>query len=313
MKVLLFTHSQDIDGMGCAIIAKYYFENCEVVPTKTFDITRAFEEKINRGDIESYDKIFVTDLCIKEPLLSQIDKSLWKDKILVLDHHKSEIDEGNAKYDFVNIVVEKNGIKESGTSLFYQYLINNMGFKRTAILDELVEWTRQYDVYDWVKKKNKNAQKLHILFEMLGYEKYIDIIFKKVRSNQDKIIFNEFEEGVVVKYFEELEEDITNILKDMRIVALKIEGTVYKVGYVKCLYKYRNDINEYVKRENGYDDLDMVGMIMSDINTVSYRQIKDVDVSKVATYFGGKGHRTASSNPQSNEMFKEMLKEYNIN
>lgn len=313
MKVLLFTHSQDIDGMGCAIIAKYYFENCEVVPTKTFDITRAFEEKINRGDIESYDKIFVTDLCIKEPLLSQIDKSLWKDKILVLDHHKSEIDEGNAKYDFVNIVVEKNGIKESGTSLFYQYLINNMGFKRTAILDELVEWTRQYDVYDWVKKKNKNAQKLHILFEMLGYEKYIDIIFKKVRSNQDKIIFNEFEEGVVVKYFEELEEDITNILKDMRIVTLKIEGTVYKVGYVKCLYKYRNDINEYVKRENGYDDLDMVGMIMSDINTVSYRQIKDVDVSKVATYFGGKGHRTASSNPQSNEMFKEMLKEYNIN
>lgn len=313
MKVLLFTHSQDIDGMGCAIIAKYYFKNCEVVPTKTFDITRAFEEKINRGDIESYDKIFVTDLCIKEPLLSQIDKSLWKDKILVLDHHKSEIDEGNAKYDFVNIVVEKNGIKESGTSLFYQYLINNMGFKRTAILDELVEWTRQYDVYDWVKKKNKNAQKLHILFEMLGYEKYIDIIFKKVRSNQDKIIFNEFEEGVVVKYFEELEEDITNILKDMRIVTLKIEGTVYKVGYVKCLYKYRNDINEYVKRENGYDDLDMVGMIMSDINTVSYRQIKDVDVSKVATYFGGKGHRTASSNPQSNEMFKEMLKEYNIN
>lgn len=312
MKVLLFTHSQDIDGMGCAIIAKYYFENCEVVPTKTFDITRVVEEKIANGNMESYDKIFVTDLCIKEPLLSQINKSWWKEKILVLDHHKSEIDEGNDKYDFVNIVVEKNGIKESGTSLFYQYLINNMGFKRTAILDELVEWTRQYDVYDWVKKKNKNAQKLHILFEMLGYEKYIDIIFEKVKSNQDKIIFNELEEVVVAKYFEELEEDITNILKNMKIVVLKIEGKAYKVGYVKCLYKYRNDINEYVKRENK-EDLDMVGMIMSDINTVSYRQIRDVDVSKVATYFGGKGHRTASSNPQSNERFKEMLKEYNIN
>lgn len=312
MKVLLFTHSQDIDGMGCAIIAKYYFENCEVVPTKTFDITRVVEEKIANGNMESYDKIFVTDLCIKEPLLSQINKSWLKEKILVLDHHKSEIDEGNDKYDFVNIVVEKNGIKESGTSLFYQYLINNMGFKRTAILDELVEWTRQYDVYDWVKKKNKNAQKLHILFEMLGYEKYIDIIFEKVKSNQDKIIFNELEEEVVAKYFEELEEDITNVLKNMKIVVLKIEGKAYKVGYVKCLYKYRNDINEYVKRENK-DDLDMVGMIMSDMNTVSYRQIGDVDVSKVATYFGGKGHRTASSNPQSNERFKEMLKEYNIN
>lgn len=312
MKVLLFTHSQDIDGMGCAIIAKYYFENCEVVPTKTFDITRVVAEKIANGNMESYDKIFVTDLCIKEPLLSQINKSWWKEKILVLDHHKSEIDEGNDKYDFVNIVVEKNGIKESGTSLFYQYLINNMGFKRTAILDELVEWTRQYDVYDWVKKKNKNAQKLHILFEMLGYEKYIDIIFEKVKGNQDKIIFNELEEVVVAKYFEELEEDITNILKNMKIVVLKIEGKAYKVGYVKCLYKYRNDINEYVKRENK-EDLDMVGMIMSDINTVSYRQIRDVDVSKVATHFGGKGHRTASSNPQSNERFKEMLKEYNIN
>lgn len=176
MKVLLFTHSQDIDGIGCAILANKAFKACKIEPTKTFDITSNVKKYIASKEIYNYDKIYVTDLCIKEPVLDFIDNDKeLKEKLLVLDHHKTEIEEGNNKYDFVNIIVENNGLKESGTSLFYKYLLENGYLKESKILNEIVEWTRQYDVWDWQKENNYNAKKLHILFEILGLEKIFRI------------------------------------------------------------------------------------------------------------------------------------------
>ena len=48
-------------------------------------------------------------------------------------------------------------------------------------------------------------------------------------------------------------------------------------------------------------------MIITDRDTVSYRAVKDVDVSKIAVYFGGKGHKAAAINLQSNELFKPII------
>lgn len=313
MKVLLFTHSEDIDGIGCAILAKQAFSDYEVIPTKTFEVNKNVGEAISSGLIDKFDKVFVTDICIKEPLLEFIDNNpTLKSKVIVLDHHKSEIEEGNDKYDFVTIISEQNGRKESGTSLFYQYLLENYGLKTTPILDELVEWTRQYDVYDWVKEHNENARKLHILFEMLGYDKYFELMNAKLNAGS-KIEFNDYEEEVIATYFRNFNNDMNNIVSGMQVVSIEVEGQVYKVGYVSCPYKYRNDINEFIKKDNDKYDIDIVGMIITDRDTVSYRRIREVDVSKVAVYFGGKGHAAASSNPKDNEAFKRMLINNKIN
>lgn len=306
MRVLLFTHSQDIDGMGCAVLARKAFNNYTLVPTKTFDITKNVEKYIESKAIYDFDKIYVTDLCIKEPVLKFIDKDeTLKNKLLVLDHHKTEIEEGNNKYDFVNIIVQKNGRKESGTSLFYNYLIQNNYLQRSNILDELVEWTRQYDVWDWESKNNINARNLHVLFEVLGYDAYLKIINDKV-DKLNSIVFNNYEKEVIDKFNKEMEKDILNILNDMKCVDLSIDGNIFKVGFVKCPYKYRNDMNKFIKKNNVYN-IDAVGMIMTDIETVSYRQVKDVDVSIISKYFGGKGHRGAGSNLQENEKFKMVI------
>ncbi len=306
MKVLLFTHSQDIDGMGCAILAKQAFGEYTLVPTKTFDITNNVKKCIDSGKIYFYDRIYVTDLCIKEPLLRIIDKDeTLKNKLIVLDHHKTEIEEGNDRYSFVNIIVEKNGRKESGTSLFYEYLLQNNYLKKSNVLDELVEWTRQYDVYDWKKINNHKARYLHILFENLGYEKYLELINYKV-ENLCSIVYTDYEMSVINGYLEDLNSIVNNLLKNMKVVELNIDSISYRVGYVWCEYKYRNDINEFVMKNNE-NDVDCIGMIMTDLDTVSYRTVKDIDVSKIAKYFGGKGHKKASSNPQENEKFKKLV------
>ena len=306
MKVLLFTHSQDIDGMGCAVLARKAFGDYTLVPTKTFEITKNVENYIKSKKIYDFDKIYVTDLCIKEPVLKFIDNDeILKNRLLVLDHHKTEIEEGNNKYDFVNIIVQKNGRKESGTSLFYNYLIQNNYLQRSNILDELVEWTRQYDVWDWESKNNINARNLHVLFEVLGYDAYLKIINDKV-DKLNSIVFNNYEKEVIDKFNKEMEKNILNILNDMKCVDLSIDGNIFKVGFVKCPYKYRNDMNKFIKKNNVYN-IDAVGMIMTDIETVSYRQVKDVDVSIISNYFGGKGHRGAGSNLQENEKFKMVI------
>lgn len=307
MKVLLFTHEQDIDGMGNVILGSKAFKDFDYVTVKTFEVNQKVLEKIEDGSIYNYDFIFVTDVCIKEPLLSQINEDeKLRNKILILDHHKSEIEEGNDKYDFVNIVVENEKGKTSGTSLFYEYLINNGYLKGNETLDELVELTRQYDTWEWKNiYNNYKARKLHILFEVLGYQEYIKIISRMVNEGNG-IVFNDVEIKVIDDFDKNFKEDIDTIISGMKLYILDVNGEEFRIGYVRCPYKYRNDINEVVMLDNKYD-VDLVGMIMSDMETVSYRLVHDVDASKVAVYFGGKGHKAASSNPQSNDKFQEVL------
>lgn len=310
MKVLLFTHKQDIDGMGCAVLAKEAFANLEIVPCKTFEITDKVREYIDDKRINDFDMVFVTDLCIKEPLLGIINKNKdLKNKIKVIDHHKSEIDEGNDKYDFVNITVMENGIKESGTSLFYKYLIHNNYLIRTTCLDTLVEWTRQYDVWDWEVKNNNSARCLHILFEVLGYEKYLEIADKFIRKGE--VSFDDDDLKIINDFEQQLKKDVDKIISMLIPVSLEINGIKYKIGYVRCPYKYRNDINRFVAKNNIHD-VDTVGMIMTDIDTVSYRNVTDIDASSIAVYFGGKGHKNAASNPQNNNKFIELVHNNNL-
>lgn len=306
MKVLLFTHEQDIDGMGNAILGKLAFEEFDFITCKTFEINKKVQETIDNGSIYNYDKVFVTDLCIKEPLLGYIDKDKnIKEKILILDHHKSEIVEGNDKYSFVNIVLENERGKVSGTSLFYEYLLSNGYLKSNKSLDELVEWTRQYDTWEWKQYNNENGRKLHVLFEVMGYQKYIDMVLKMLKK-ENGLVFDNDQLAIINKFNEDFKRDVKEILGGMKVYELKLDGKIYRVGYVKSIYKYRNDINEVIMKDN-VNDIDLVGMIMTDMDVVSYRNVKPVDASLIAVYFGGKGHKGAATNPQSNEKFKEIL------
>lgn len=308
VRVLLFTHAQDIDGAGCAILLRKAFEDYTIVPTETFDVNTNVESYIKRNLIRKYDQVFVTDLCIKEPLLSQIDSDEeLRSKIHVIDHHKTEIEEGNDKYDFVDVTVEKDGKKVSGTSLFYEYLVSHGFLQTSPILDQLVEWTRQYDIWEWKKHGNYDARKLHILFETSDFEKYFNRISDKV-DTMTSIKFTGAEEAIVTAYDKALAADMDELLKDMKVAKLQIDGRPYRIGYIHCPYSYRNDVDEFVARDNVHS-IDAVGMIMKDKEVVSYRRVnEDIDMSQVGKYFGGKGHGGAATHPKSNEKFKRMYK-----
>lgn len=306
MKVLLFTHEQDIDGMGSIIIGKQAFEEFDYITCKTFEVNEKVNKTIENNSIYKYDFIFVTDICIKEPLLGEIahDHKL-KDKIVILDHHKSEIEEGNAQYLFVNITVSDEKGKTCGTSLFYQYLIEKSLLKPTEWLSEFAELTRQYDTWEWKNiYHNEKAKMLHILFEQLGYQKYINVI-NEMAENDKQFCFRESHLKIINNFEKQTMKTMHAILAGMVIYPLELNDAIYKIGFVKSPYEYRNDLSEVIIEDNK-NDIDLIGMIIEDTDTVSYRKVKDVDVSKIAIYFGGKGHHNAASNPKNNKQFQKV-------
>lgn len=309
MKVLLFSHIQDIDGMGSVILGELAFTSLDYVLCKTFEVTDIVSSYYDKGELYNYDYVYITDLCIKEPLLGKIDKDeKLNGKILVFDHHITEIQEGNDKYNFVNIIVENEKGKTCGTSLFYDYLLKQGYLKKNETLDQFVELTRQHDTWEWkTKYNNPLARDLYILFGELGYEEYLNI-WRKIVRNVKGINFSSEEQKVIDDYNKKFNNDIKLILDNMKPYVLSIDGEKYKIGFIKCPYKYRNDINELVK-DNNKQDVDLIGMIFTDMDTVSYRLVKNKDASKVAVYFGGKGHRDASSNLKDNCKFKKVLED----
>lgn len=132
-------------------------------------------------------------------------------------------------------------------------------------------------------------------------------MINRIITSSNKVALNEEEEKIVAEFDRRLLEEINKMLDFMIVETLNIKDTKFRVGYIKSLYKYRNDIADVLK-DNNKNDIDAIGMIMEDRDSVSYRSIKDVDVSVIAEYFGGSGHKNAASNPQDNENFKYILK-----
>lgn len=125
MKVLLFTHKSDIGGMGGSVLAKIAFSDVHYVLTETFNLQQEIARFYDDGSIYDYDRIFVTDLWLEDPMLSKVanDERL-KDKFFVFDHHKSALEGNFNSYSFTTIRVSDEQGLCSGTSLFYQYLIS---------------------------------------------------------------------------------------------------------------------------------------------------------------------------------------------
>ncbi len=53
MKVLLFTHEQDIDGLGCASLAETAKIEYKLVLSKTFELDEKISMVLDKEDISS--------------------------------------------------------------------------------------------------------------------------------------------------------------------------------------------------------------------------------------------------------------------
>lgn len=305
MKVLIFTHKNDIDGMGNAVLANLAHEEVDFVLCGTFNLTENILKYYENGSIYDYDKVYVTDLCIEEPLLSRIaNDEILREKFLDIDHHKTYAKECYTKHNFIKVQLENEQGLTCGTSLFYEHLIkeglideNNLAIK------EFVELTRQHDTYEWKNiYNNQKSRELSILFDAIGCNSYIDLMIKKLKNNKT-FEFDDIETLLINSRKIQINDKLQEYSK--KVIYREILGL--KAGIVFITYEYRNELADYFKDNNF--DMDFAMMIALDPGVVAYRSVKKgVHVRPVAEFFGGKGHEKAATNPITEEMQNNLVK-----
>lgn len=306
MKVLLFTHKSDIDGMGSAVLAKLAFKDVEYVLCETFNLQEEILKYYATNKIYDYDTIFVTDMWLEEPTLSRIanDPQLTN-RFYVFDHHKSALDGNFDKYSFTTIRISDDKGLCSGTSLFYEYLIaQRLIDSNNKAIYEFSELTRKYDTWEWkTKYHDEMPHELTLLFDSVGCDNYIELMYQKLSSESKMFSFNELELMLIKNKIVQVQEKLNNYAK--KVFYREVFGL--RAGIVFIDNEYRNDLAEYF-RQNSFD-MDFAILIALDYGTISYRNIKEnINVKQIAERLGGKGSEKTASSPINEEQIKQLIK-----
>lgn len=298
-KIIIFSHENDIDGLGSIILGKIAFEDVDYVLASNVNVLEnKFRGYLDKGDLYKYSRIFVTDLALYNPSLEIVSKDpILSKKVLVFDHHKSAINEDCDKYSFTTIKeIDDNGRKRCRTDLFYEYLCSEKLIARTIALDEFVELTRIEDTWEWKKMGSQGlkAHDLAILFNGVGIDSYIERILLKLKQNNDSFELNQNEISII-------EDKKAEYLKTLQKIWSKAEffedEDKNKFAGVFADYEYRNELSEYVKEiSEDLRYLIIIALEKGAYGQKSYRAIQNgFDVGKIAEAHGGNGHPAAAS------------------
>lgn len=300
MKVFLISHIADADGVMPVILTDLAFDNYDYKLLDIKDVDSFMNDSLDNNLFDEYDKVFMTDLNISEEVAERINNSEFKEKFQVLDHHIGAIELN--KYDFEKVVDEANGIKESGTSLYYKYLLtyypNDLLNKNSV--KYMVNLVRLGDTWEWKKYNIPEARDLSTILYYYGNEEFIDNYKIFLRENNE-FYFNKME-NTLLKIDRYKKEDYINIMKD-KVVIRDING--YKAGIVFA-ESYRselgNDLSEYYK-----DKIDFI-MIINLNRSISFRCVKDnVNLNEIASLFGGHGHQKAAGAPLKEDLYETLI------
>lgn len=288
MKILVFSHGSDIDGMGSIIISKVYFDDVDYYYCEMSDIDELIKNSINSKEIYKYDMIFVTDLCPTNETLDMINNdSKLVSRFTVIDHHKTRLNKvGN--YDFVHIDIENDKGMCSATSLFYDYLLKNHFIKEKESVEVYSELTRLEDTWEWKKNNNILAHNLSHLFNIVGRDEYVKLMSDKLKYNK-KFSLNKEENYLIDNKLREIDMVLKSYISSIK----EIEINNRKGALVVIDYQYRNEFPEYLERNNY--DYDFAMMVCFNHNSISFRSITDCNVRKMAELYGGGGHDRAAS------------------
>ena len=106
MKVLLFTHKSDIDGMGPVVLSLLAYKNVDYILCETFNLEKEIDKYFLNNKIYEYDKILITDLCPNKEYLSKLaNDQILNNKILIFDHHKTALEYNEENYPFVTLKI----------------------------------------------------------------------------------------------------------------------------------------------------------------------------------------------------------------
>ena len=289
MKIFLISHIADIDGLTPVILSKLVFGDIDYKLLEISEVESFMDDALNNNLFDNYDKVFMTDLCVSENIAKRIDSLPLREKFQVLDHHIAYMDLN--KYSFIKVLDEENGVKESGTSLYYKYLLNNYPIKILAreSVSYIVSLVRLNDTWEWKKYNKPEARYLTTILSYYGVDKFINNYVDFLLANET-FYFTKTEKMLIDTYNNRMNEYIEE--KKKQVIFKEIKG--YKTGIVFAEL-YRSELGNILAE--CYPEVDLI-IIINLNRSISYRCIKDdISVNDFALIFGGKGHQKAAGSP----------------
>ncbi|MFJ8247250.1 DHH family phosphoesterase [Peribacillus asahii] len=299
-KVKVFSHN-DLDGVGCGIVAKLAFKDADVTYCGYDNINQEVADFINGEDYLFFDQIFITDISVNkdvEELINETPELVWKIKLL--DHHATAKHLNENDWAFVSPIGRYG--KNSGTNMLYDYLKMAGFFTRDLYRDALevfVEKVRRYDSWEWKEVYNDiEALNLNNLFFLYGLKWFESKYLSRIANISTCIIKN----GTWIDLFNQADKVVLDVDYEKKIAYINrkekqmITGAMIRgktVGFVFA-EQYISELgNELCER---HPELDFVAIIDLGSKRVSYRTVKDdIDLGKdIASHFGGGGHPKAS-------------------
>ena len=299
--VKVFTHT-DLDGIGCAILAKLAFRgNVDVEYCNYDEINEKISDYISNNDNKNL--IYITDISVNEEVAKLLDK---RGNAQLLDHHPTALDLN--KYSWCRVTVEEpGGLKTSGTKMFYHWLGMNGCFndelENNKLLDVFVELVRNYDTWRWAELGDEGilCKQVNDLLYLYGREKFISWCISKIfcgdsfnLDDTDKLLLN-----IIQKEIDDYIEK-----KDKQLFTLPICGWIAGCVFAE---KYFSELGNRLCKM--HPEIDFIAMIDMD-GTVSYRTIReDLNLGQtIAKQFGG-GHPKAAGSQFPKEILLKTIKE----
>lgn len=308
-RIKLFTDS-DLDGISCAILSTVIFnDNVDIIYCNPKDVDKQITDFIESKDYEKYNKVFITDLVIKEATADLID-GINNYKFRLLDHHRSNY--VNTKYNWVICRESLNNRKTCGTELlwchFKDYYIDwtiDESFDKEKVINQYVEFVRLWDTWDWTKAGDAGiyAKELNTLFNIFSPKKFNkNIVYRLNNINYEFISPGEYE----ILEIEEARKK-RYIAQKMKSVKILHMGT-YDIAYVFA-ENYISELGNHIAKN--VEGIKYSAIINCDTSVVSLRAIEEADVNlaEIAKSFSSKG----GGHPLSaGFVFEERLSKYMV-
>jgi len=166
--------------------------------------------------------------------------------------------------------------------------------------DSFVEIVRQYDTWEWKNKYNNIIPKqVNDLMYIIGREAFVYNVLNQFTMMRE---FELKEEDYVLLRRNQEKIDSYIDTKNESIIVKDIRG--YQAGVVFA-ERYSSELGN--KLSELHPELDFIAII-NPSHSVSYRTVKKgIDLSIVASAFGGGGHISASGSPIDEDMRNKII------
>ena len=282
--MLCIYHMVDHDGKGSAAIVKSVYPEVEFLPFN-------HDSEIPYEEIEKHDKIIICDIALPLDYMFELNKKV---DLTWIDHHVSIINEYEERIKAGE--KEIKGIRQVGVAaiiLTWQYFYPK---KRLPLGIKLLGLNDVFDLQD------KRVRPFEYAMQSMGVNKPGEKIW-------GQLIRDEIEINPMV----ERGKAILSYIRNRNYRLARAQAFVSEIDGYKCICaNIPQGYSEFYDSLDDVEDYDvMVNFFMNKKNcwNLSFYTAKDdIDVSKIASQFGGGGHAKAAGASALKELPKFLKK-----